>query len=89
MMHGVTNIKISLYDARCSQYKDICTLSLTTSSHKWPEHDGGHYTVKLHHKTKVHLLVSNKFYVQDTSLMEPCCHQQYILRIVTAVNCHL
>ena len=58
--------------------KYICTLSFTTWSHGWAEYVGGHYKIKLHQKTKVHLLVLNKFYIQDTSLKEPCCHQQYI-----------
>ena len=28
----------------------------------WPKHVGGHYVIKLHHKTKVRILVFDKFY---------------------------
>jgi len=35
----------------------------------WPKHVGGHYIIKLHHKTKVHLLVFNKFYIRSAILL--------------------
>ena len=31
----------------------------------WPKHVGGHYIIKLHHKTKVHLLVFNKLHIRS------------------------
>jgi hypothetical protein len=30
---------------------------------EWPKHVGGYYIIKLHYKTKAHLLVFNKFYI--------------------------
>jgi len=48
MMHGVTNIKRLLYDARCNQYKDseetfckIITFSLSNFHHNILSFDSG------------------------------------------------
>jgi len=53
----------------CKYYYYVHILAFATLRwlHEWPKHVCGHYIIKLHHKTKVNLLVFNKFYTPPVS----------------------
>jgi hypothetical protein len=45
------------------------------------EHAGGHYITKLYHKTKVHLLVFNTFYITECLICWGNTHIAHLLNV--------
>ena len=69
-----------------SIFKYIYLYLYSCTYQPWPKHVRGHYITKLYHKTKMHLLVCNKFYITECLICWGNTHIPHLLNVWWVVH---